>query len=41
MADVKILGAVLNRHTEGSGGRPYHYYYAAYGDDASESGSAA
>ena len=41
MADVKILGAVLNRHTEGSGGRPYHYYYAAYGDEASESGSAA
>lgn len=41
MADVKILGAVLNRHTEGSGGRPYHYYYAAYGDEAPESGSAA
>lgn len=41
MAEVKVLGAVLNRHTEGTGGKPYHYYYAAYGDDASERGSAA
>lgn len=42
LADVRILGTVLNRHTERSGsGRSYHYYYAAYGEAASKSDSAA
>ena len=42
MAEVKILGTVLNRHTERSaGGRSYHYYYAEYAQAASQSDSAA
>lgn len=42
LAEVKILGTVLNRHTDRSAsGRSYHYYYAAYGEPASKSDSAA
>lgn len=42
LADVKILGTVLNRHTESSGsGRSYHYYYSAYAEAASKPDSAA
>jgi capsular exopolysaccharide synthesis family protein len=41
MADVKLLGTVLNRHRERSAGRSYHYYYAAYGAPESQSDSAA
>lgn len=41
MAEVKILGSVLNRHRESSvSGRKY-YYYEAYSQDEEERGSAA
>jgi len=41
MAEVKILGSVLNRHRESSvSGRKY-YYYEAYTQDEEERGSAA
>ena len=41
MAEVKILGSVLNRHRESSvSGRKY-YYYEAYAQDEEERGSAA
>lgn len=42
MADVRILGSVLNRYSERVGTRrSYHEYYAAYVADDAESGSAA
>jgi len=41
MADVKILGSVLNRHRESSATGRKYYYYEAYTQDEEERGSAA
>jgi capsular exopolysaccharide synthesis family protein len=42
LADVKVLGSVLNRYSERTGSRrSYHHYYAAYVAEDAEPGSAA
>jgi len=41
MAEVKILGSVLNRHRETSTSGRKYYYYEAYTQDQEERGSAA